>query len=185
MVKQMRKRLPGDRDIQARHVGEIGRPDVARVVNLREVRLTLRAVACSPLPKVSLERTKLPILKLFGIPLLNRLEDRLGLEPRLVPNQRLDLRPDFLERIAPSPPITFWFDFARHLSTLPVLPSGRQRHSSPPSRLDERHLTSKPHPQPPNIPVRFSRRHPIHPGLSQSRQDADKHARRKDLIVVF
>ncbi len=184
MVQQMRKRLPGDRDVQARHVGEIGGSDVARSVNLRKVRLTLRAIACPPLAEVSLERTKLPILKLPGIFRLKFIEDRLGLQPRLVMNQRLDLRPDRLERIAPSPPITLRSDFAWHFSTLPVLPSGRQRHSSTPSRLDERLPTSKSNPQPPNILVRFRLRHPISPGLSQSRQDADKRAKRKDLIVV-
>ena len=185
MVEQMRERLAADRDVEVRHVGEVRRPHVARIVDLREERLTIRTVRGTPLANLPLERAKLPILKSPRLLRLQLLENRLGLQTRLLAKHRFDFGPHLLEWILSSPPRSRFLHLARHPTTSEVLPRRRQRHPRHLGRLLERHSPAQRVPQTTNILVRFRPRHPCLPGSCQTRKDAISANQMKHVVVVL
>lgn len=93
--------LAGDRDVQRVHVGEVGRREVAGVVDLAEHDGLPRAVGGPPLPHATLERAAVRIEELPRMLAAQPIEERLGEQPRFGREALLDHRPHGGERIGP------------------------------------------------------------------------------------
>lgn len=94
--------LAGDRDVQRVHVREVGRREIAGVVDLAEHDRLSRAVSRPPLPHATLERAAVRIEKLPRMLATQPVEERLGEQPRFGREALLDRRPHGGERIGPS-----------------------------------------------------------------------------------
>ena len=141
MVCQVGERRPGDGDAERIHAGEIRRGQIAGPVYLAKDRQFPRTVAGPPLPHPPFERAPVRIEELAGMALAEPVEQRLGLELRLRPQLRFDLRPDRRERVDPGAigsrrllPAAH----ARQRRVVPVMAGRLLGHPCPPGRLGQR-----------------------------------------------
>ena len=91
----------GDRDVQRVHVGEVGGREVAGRVDLAEHDGLPRPVSRPPLPDAAFEGAAMRIEELTRMLAAQPVEERLGEQPGLGLEPRLDHRPDRRERIEP------------------------------------------------------------------------------------
>ena len=101
MVHHVIERLPGNGDVQRVHVGEVGGREVAGVVDLAEHDGLPRPVSRTPLPHAAFEGAAMRIEELTRMLAAQPVEERLGEQPGLGLEPRLDHRPDRRERIEP------------------------------------------------------------------------------------
>ncbi len=104
VVQQVRKRLALDGHRQPAHAREVRRAQPPRLMHLGEEHFLGRPVLRAPLPHAPLQRPPRPLPVLAGVLLLQPLQQRLGLQPRLALQQLLQARPDRREGIRPGPP---------------------------------------------------------------------------------
>ncbi len=83
VVNHVVERLAGDRNAQLRQVGEVRLAESARLVHLGEEHLPRRSFQRPPGLDPALKRPQLPILEPTWMPPLQRLEQHLGLQPRI------------------------------------------------------------------------------------------------------
>ena len=101
VVHQVIERLAGDGDVQRVHVREVGRGQIAGLMNLAEHDGLARTVEGSPLLHAAFEGAALRIEEPARMFVSQPVEQRLGEQPRLGRESLLDCRPDLGERIEP------------------------------------------------------------------------------------
>jgi hypothetical protein len=101
VVDQVIERLAGDGDVQGVHLREVRRGQIASLVNLAEHDGLARTVEGSPLLHAAFEGAALRIEEPPRMFAAQPVEQRLGEQPRLGLETRLDRRPDRGERIGP------------------------------------------------------------------------------------
>ena len=104
VIDHVVERFAEDGDAEFGHAGEITLGEPPRLVNLREEHLLGRPFECAPLFDPPLQATELDVGEATGEAALQVVEERLGLEPRVEPEQFEKLRPYSLERVLPGPP---------------------------------------------------------------------------------
>ena len=104
VVEQVRKRLPLDGHAQALHVGEVGRAQAARFVDLAEEHFLGRPVLGFPASHPPFQRPPLRLPILAGVVSLQPLQQGLGLERRCALQEFFQSRPDVAEGIDPGAP---------------------------------------------------------------------------------
>ena len=104
VVDQVRERLPGDGHAHVAHVGEVRGAQPARLMDLGEVDLLVRAVLRLPGPYPSLQRPPHPVRVFPRVGALQPVEQGHRLQGGLLLEQRLQLRPHRGQRVPPRPP---------------------------------------------------------------------------------
>ena len=105
VIDHVLERLPLNRHAQVAHVREVRCRQAARLMHLGEEHFLGRPMQRPPAPHLPLQGPQLPVAEPAGVAALQFLEDCLGLQSRLVCQQRTHLRPDFGERIRPRSPV--------------------------------------------------------------------------------
>lgn len=109
-----------------------------------------------PTPHLPLQRPQLPVGEPARVAALQLAEDGLGLQPRLLFQQRANLRPDLGERIGPRRPVMRPGQFAGQLLKPPILACRLVVHGGPRCRRGQRLARRQ---QPPQLPHLFVRDH--------------------------
>jgi hypothetical protein len=119
----MREHLAGDRDRELRRRSEVGLRRLAGPVPLREHDFALGPLRGPPLLHAPLQCPQLALLVPIWLLDLQQLEQRLGLQRRLLPQPGLDRGPVVLERIRSRPPLAWRLHLRRQLAGGHVLAS--------------------------------------------------------------
>jgi hypothetical protein len=101
VVDQVIERLTGDRDAQRVHRGEVGRGQIAGLVDLSEDDGLAWSVCSAPLPHAALEGAPMRIEKLARIRLPQPVEERFGAQAWLGSKPFFDLGPNSGKGIKP------------------------------------------------------------------------------------
>jgi len=104
VVDQVGERLALEGHAQGLHVGEVRGPQPAGLMHLGEEHLPGRPVLRLPLPHAPLQRPPAPLPIRARRLALQPLQQRLGLQPHLAPEQLLQLRPHGGKGVRPGPP---------------------------------------------------------------------------------
>ena len=112
VVQQVVERLALDRHAQFVHVREIRGRQPARLMHLAKEHFLGRSLQGAPTPHLPLQRPQLPVGKPARVAALEVGEQGLGLQPRLLLQQRCHFRPDLGERIDTRRPVMGPGDFA-------------------------------------------------------------------------
>jgi hypothetical protein len=101
VVDQVIERLPGDRDAEGIHVGEIGGGEITGVMHLSEDGEFAGSVASTPLPDAAFKRAAVGIEELAGVLLAEPVKECFGQELRFGLELGLNLVPNGGEGVEP------------------------------------------------------------------------------------
>jgi hypothetical protein len=137
MVDHVIEPLPGNDDAQRVHVGEVGRREIAGVVDLAEHDGLPWSMRRPPLPHAAFEGAAMRIEELARVLATEPVEERLGEQPRLGLEPLLDRGPDRRKRIGPCavrPRHGRLLPRAGQLAVIAVLTGGLVAHTCSPGR---------------------------------------------------
>ena len=141
MVDQVIERPTGNGNIQTIHGGEVGRREIAGVVDLAEHDGLPRSVGGPPLPHPTFKSAAMRVEELARMFTPQPIEERLGEQSRLGLEPLLDRRPDRRKRIEPRA-VGPWhmrlLPRAGQRSVIAVVSSRFVAHSCPPGRRGQR-----------------------------------------------
>jgi hypothetical protein len=104
VIDHVVERLPEDGDAELGHAGEVALGEPPRLMDLGEEDLLGRPFEDTPLFDSALQATELDVGEAAREASLQVVEEGLGLEPRVEPEQLEEFGPDILERVLPGPP---------------------------------------------------------------------------------
>lgn len=181
VVHHVIKPLTGNGDLQSIHVGEVGRRQIAGLVDLAEDDGLAGSMSGSPLPHTSFEGAAMRVEEPARMLTPQPVEKRLGEQPRLGLEPFLDRRPNRRKRIDPravSPRRPRLLPHAGQRTVIAVVPSRFVAHACSPGRRGQGNSRVEFAVQPTNLAIR---NHRIPPSLRELRLC---HVDRKEGILI-
>ena len=157
MIQQVVKRLAVDGDSQRVHVGEVRRPQTARLMYLGKHHRLVRAVQSTPVADAAFEGPSLRVGKLTRIALLEPGEKGECPQPRFGFQAGLDLGPDLGERVRPGSPRAWRSALGGQAFPIAIFTCRLLIHASLPCRHREARVARQQPPQLSHLSVRNHR----------------------------